>query len=105
MGDTARLEGELQEVLAEPVAALVLAVLKLAAARRSPDAWSSVMDFLLQVIGDDSEPAVRKTERKLAAYVAGLRENLGNELTNAAAVRKLIDGTVLFLSRPALLAS
>jgi superfamily I DNA/RNA helicase len=103
-GVAARVESELQDVLAEPVTDLVLAVLKLAAARRSPDAWSSAMDFLLQTIGDESESAVRGTERKLAGYVAELRGTLGGEFVTASAVRNVIDGVVAFLGKPALLA-
>jgi superfamily I DNA/RNA helicase len=103
-GVSARVESELQDVLSEPVTDLVLAMLKLASARRAADAWSSAMDFLLQTIGDESESAIRRTERKLAGYVAELRGTLGGEFATASAVRNVIDGIVAFLGKPALLA-
>lgn len=52
-GISARIESELQDILSEPATFLLLDMLKLIARDRAPKEWSRILDFLINIHGED----------------------------------------------------
>ncbi len=98
-GVEARVESELQDLLAEPLTIHLLDLLKIGSDRRSPDAWSSTMDLLLEIAGGDSERDGRGIADHLTAFANGFAKALHSSGTDADSVRQLATTGMDFIGR------
>ena len=76
LGITARIESELQDLLAEPLTSMLVDFLRLGAAERNPVSWANALDILRKTSGGDSEESERQIERALSKFVKTLRSLL-----------------------------
>ena len=97
----ARVESEMQDLLAEPITTVLLHCLKLASSRRAPESWAALIELLQEIDGDDSEESYRNSEKKLASF----RRQLGHRMNAAGhdedAIRPLIEEVLRFIQRHA----
>jgi superfamily I DNA/RNA helicase len=92
-GVKARVETELQDLLAEPLALVALDALRLAVLGRDRGAWSGLTRLLRELRGyDESDPRVRQLERDLTIRCRKLGEKLATADLDQAALTKLIAG-------------
>lgn len=101
----ARIESELQDVLAEPVTALVLACLKLATQKQAADARTLLMEFLLDDDGGEIALAARRLEHRLGEFVKVVRSEIVTTKKDEEAVHSLALKILAFLTREALAAA
>ncbi len=100
----ARVESELQNLLAEPVTTTLLDFFKLASARRAPESWAALMGLLEDIDGDDSEEGARERERRLAGFIRHFRSLLKAAEATEPAVLKLVVEILSFLNATAYIA-
>ena len=94
VGVHARIESQLQDILAEPVTTLLIDFFAVATLGRAPDSWHRLQEFLVHARGSDSDRAARMVAKELDAFTTALRETLGNapatESTLVAATKKVL---------------
>lgn len=96
-GVKARVEKTLQDLLAEPVTLLQLALLRLALSERDAEAWGEIMDVLAETqsgAADDSR--VRSSELKLASFCSELRKRLSAGDFTRPTVEQILSETIEF---------
>ncbi|MFC1708323.1 3'-5' exonuclease, partial [Planctomycetota bacterium] len=104
-GICARVENELQDLLAEPIATAILDLLKLACRRRAPEAWSATVDLLLDLRGETADRSGLRVERQVQHHVAMLRLLLPSLSHDRGGTSTAVTRIVDFLGRAALVAS
>lgn len=96
----ARVESEMQDLLAEPITTVLLHFFKLSSSRRSPESWAALIELVQEIGSDDSEQSYRNSEKKLAAF----RRRLGHMMSDAGqgeeAIRPLVEEVLKFVHRP-----
>jgi superfamily I DNA/RNA helicase len=97
----------LQDLLVEPVAHILLAILRLAVRRKDPDAWVEATGAMVRIRGIDEDDvlACRKTSNELDTFIVQLREVLGSLGTSPNSVGSVVDLLVSFLNESALVQS
>ena len=76
-GIKARIESELQDLLAEPITSLLISMLRLMVLKKSPTDWSKVTDFLLSTDNVD-EDAGGEIEDSLGTFINESRQVMEN---------------------------
>ena len=94
VGIKARVESELQDLLAEPLTNVLLDLLRMAAVPRAPAAWTRALDVLVEIMGGDSEESEREIETKLSQFLKKLRVLLGNTGAEKSEIENLL-GVIL----------
>lgn len=96
----------LQELLAEEVSELLIAVLRLAMTKRAGRYWTECQEALgaLRGISPDEEAAQTRFERELDAYAAQLSADYPEPPTSEDNARALIEGVLEFIGRDRLIA-
>lgn len=90
-GIKARVENELQDLLAEPLVLTLLDLLKVAMSLRSPQAWSNTSSMLLDLCGvRDSDQDACKVERLLATSLKRLRPIIRDCKPDKAAIMAIL---------------
>lgn len=97
VGIKARVESELQDLLAEPLTSALLDFLRMAAVPRAPAAWTRTVDVLREIMGGDSEESEREIERKLSQFLKKLRGLLENTDAKESAIESLLHVILSFL--------
>jgi hypothetical protein len=97
VGIKARVEAELQDLLAEPITSVLLDFLRMAAVPRAPAAWTRALDVLLEIMGGDSEESEREIETKLSQFLRKLRVLLENTDTKETEIENLLRVILSFL--------
>ena len=98
----ARVESEMQDLLAEPITTVLLHFLKLASSRRAPESWAALIGLLQEITCDDSEESYRNSEKKLAGFRRTLGQMMNNAGQDEGAIRTLVEEILGFVRRPAL---
>ena len=98
-GVEARVESELQDLLAEPLSLHLLDLFKISSAKRSPDAWASMMDLLLEIGGGDSERDARRIADNLTAFVNEFATALQSSGADTEGVMQLATGGMDFIGQ------
>ncbi len=101
----ARIESELQDLLAEPVTPLVLAMLRLATQAQAGDARTIILDFLSDSGGIEYQAGARHDERRLSTAAKSLREEILKAAKDEAGATKVVERIVQFLTHEALAAA
>jgi DNA helicase-2/ATP-dependent DNA helicase PcrA len=101
LGITARIESELQDLLAEPLTSMSVNFLRLGAAERNPVSWANALDILRKTSGGDSEESERQIERALSKFVKTLRSLLKKNRGKSQDIHKILRGIVCFVDREA----
>jgi superfamily I DNA/RNA helicase len=81
VGQKARVESEMQDLLTEPLIQVLLQFLRLASTNRAPDGWQAVVDLLLTLNGCQNEDKPEKCiviETQLDDYIQELNTVLNN---------------------------
>lgn len=103
VGQKARVESDMQDLLSEPLIQIVLQFLRLATTERMPADWQAVVDLLLELRGCQYEEKPGKSieiERQLAAFLQTLRNELSNvtmETCSSAVIRYILNLIVSFM--------
>jgi len=90
IGVKARVESELQDLLAEPLTSMLLDFLRMAAVPRAPAAWTRAVDVLIEIMGGDSEESEREIETTLSQFLKKLRVLLGNTGAKETEIENLL---------------
>lgn len=69
----ARIESELQDILSEPIAILVIHILRIVTQRQAPSSRSAVLDLLVEFAGGDAAVVEQVVEKRLLNFASGLR--------------------------------
>ena len=75
-GIEARIESELQDLLAEPISAILIHSLRMASQKAASRSREALLDLLLSFADSSSERACRKLEEDLNRFVKELRQEL-----------------------------
>ncbi|CUH95692.1 hypothetical protein P22_1769 [Propionispora sp. 2/2-37] len=103
VGQKARVESDMQDLLAEPLIQIILQFLRLATMERMPTDWQAVVDLLLELRGCQHEEKSGKNieiERQLASFLQTLRNELGNvtmETCSSTVIRYIVNLIVSFV--------
>jgi DNA helicase II / ATP-dependent DNA helicase PcrA len=100
----ARIESELQDLLAESLTTTLLHFFKLGSARRAPDSWAATMEVLQEIGGEESEEVFRACERRLAGFLRQLRTKMKAADKTETAVRALVGDILTFIDEAAYIA-
>ncbi|WP_211100144.1 UvrD-helicase domain-containing protein [Azospirillum halopraeferens] len=94
----------LQDLLAEDLTRMAVAVLRLAAERQAPGAWETASEaaMLLRAAAPDDEASCRRAERGLDEFVSALRRRLASVPPSPDAAGGIMDAVVQFLDPAAL---
>jgi DNA helicase II / ATP-dependent DNA helicase PcrA len=98
-GVVARSEKDLQDLLAEPAAAGVVCLLRLASTKRSPQAWSELVDMCTELWGLDESIEMRIIERKVVDAVGKVKALLPLKTISAKSIGDLVDQTLTVLGK------
>lgn len=81
----------LQDVLADDLAGAARAILRLAIQRRAPESWRLASEFVEQVrmVDPDDERACQRVEMELSAFIARLRDLVGEAQPESEVVQKV----------------
>lgn len=97
-GVKARVETDLQDLLAEPLTLIALDALRLAVLGKDRDAWSRLVTLLRDLLGlDEADPRVRRLERDLSAKCSDIGGKLAATDLDINALAKLIAGFFDFI--------
>ncbi len=108
VGQKARVESDMQDLLSEPLIQIFLQFLRLATVERMPADWQAIIDLLLELRGCQHEGKLEKSieiERQLAAFLQTLRDELGNitmETCSYAVIRYVLSLIVSFMDENAI---
>lgn len=96
-GVKARIESELQDILAEPITKLLASLLKLLVLKKSPVDWNYIIEFMATVYEYDDTSTV-DIENELGIFVTGKRNLItdNNNWTNGS-VNRLLEVLIDFL--------
>lgn len=101
-GIKARIESELQDLLAEPITSLLISMLRLIVLKKSPADWSKVTDFLLRTSNAD-EDACGEIEDSLGVFLNESRQVMENtEAWTAESVKARLEVVTDFLGNDAI---
>lgn len=98
---TARVESELQDLLAEPLTSMLVDFLRLGAEERAPTSWANTLDILRKTSGGDSEESQRQIERALSKFVKKLRPLLKKIGSKSQDIHKILGEIFSFVGREA----
>ena len=101
LGITARIESELQDLLAEPVSSMLVDFLRLGAAERCPTSWANALDIVRKTYGGDSEESQRQIERALSKFVKRLRSLLKKTGSKSQDIHNILREIVSFVGSKA----
>lgn len=101
LGITARIESELQDLLAEPLTSMLVDFLRLGAEDRAPASWANALDILRRTSGGDSEESQREIERALSKFVKRLRSSLKKPGSRSQDIHKALSEIVSFVGEEA----
>lgn len=93
----ARVESDMQDLLAEPLTIALLDLFKLGCQRKAPTSWSLTMKLLQVIEGDDSEQSSRTIERRLSAFIPTLRSAMANAGSDEEQILELIGQMMSFI--------
>jgi DNA helicase II / ATP-dependent DNA helicase PcrA len=99
LGITARIESELQDLLAEPLTSMLVNFLRFGAEDRAPASWANALDILRRTSGCDSEESQREIERALSKFVKQFRLLLQKTGSNSQDIHKALSAIVSFVGR------
>lgn len=94
----------LQDLLVEELTRVAVAIMRLAAFKRAPEAWATASEAILRIRGldaDDHQHA-RKAERELVAFARELRGRMNEVDPGAAAAQSIAKQVLAFLGLPAI---
>lgn len=94
-GVPARIERELQDLLAEPVVSILVRFLRLAVSRRSPDAWSQLMEECFDLWGIEGGTAQARNVERTLSKTRKLLEKLLGELDYSKNSVDIVLSTIL----------
>ncbi|MGY0713475.1 UvrD-helicase domain-containing protein [Azospirillum argentinense] len=94
----------LQDLLAEDLTEMALAILRLATAERAPAAWTTVAEAitLLRAVDRQNEAACRRVECERDAFLTTLRARLAAEVPNGETAGQVMQEVIAFLDPAAL---
>jgi superfamily I DNA/RNA helicase len=104
-GIEGRVESELQDVLAEPVTSLLIAMMRLAVGGAFPESRTRLLEFLEESANDASVASARRIERTLWSFVEVIRERIARPEHGEAEVARLLQDMVEFLGQVRLAAT
>lgn len=97
----ARNVGEIaiQDLLAEPLTEVVLALLRLGASERAPEAWSTTQSRLQAIVGTSSEDETGQEhlQREIGEFSRNLRQMMHSEPPDAGVAHRLVIMTMRFI--------
>jgi ATP-dependent DNA helicase UvrD/PcrA len=99
IGIVARVESELQDLLSEPLASMLLDLLRLGTNPRAPIAWTNTLEVLRHTSGGDSEESARENERRLSKFLAKLRVVLEGTGSGKAEITEVLLTIVSFVGK------
>jgi DNA helicase II / ATP-dependent DNA helicase PcrA len=97
----ARVESDVQDLLAEPLTIALLDLFKIASLPKAPSSWSASMRLLQSVCGDETDQSCRATERRLTSFITTLRTAMASVGPNEVQIRELVNLTMAFLGEAA----
>jgi len=101
-GIKARIESELQDLLAEPITSLLISMLRLIVLKKSPTDWSKVTDFLINTNNVD-EDASGEIEDSLGNFINENRQVMENtEAWTVESVTVILEVITAFLGKDAI---
>lgn len=98
-GIEARIESELQDMLSEPVVTLLLHVFKMVNSAQAPHSRSALINFLLEVEGEDEEVVGRAVERRLSKFISDMKKIIIFGSKDEGTVSKVIHSALDFFNR------
>lgn len=98
-GLTVRVEVNRREILGEPVASLLVAMLALMFSAPAPDAWAHVSAVASDLAGDPDEISANRTRRRLLAFLEDEKLKLSSGERDAAAIRAALGRLLAFFDR------
>jgi len=101
LGITARVESELQDLLAEPLTSMLVDFLRLGAEARSPASWTNALDILRRTSEGDSEESQREIESALSKFLKRLRVLLQKTGSNTQEIHKALLEIASFVGKDA----
>lgn len=100
-GIKARVESEMQDLLAEPLVATVLDMLKLICLPKAPTAWSTMIQLLSSLDGGESDKNCRLLEAKLTRFIVDSRPVVSSIGADAHQISGLIEHVMGFIGKAA----
>lgn len=101
-GVPARIESELQDLLAEPVTTTFLDFVKLATREQAPDSWERLSSLLLAIKGGDAEYHGRQVATRLGSAVRAVAKTIATSASDEAGVTLVLDQVIEAVSRSGL---
>jgi DNA helicase-2/ATP-dependent DNA helicase PcrA len=102
VGIKSRVQSELQDLLAEPLASVLLDFLRIAAVPRAPAAWTRSVDLLREIVAGDTDESQREIETRLSGFLKKIRGFLEETGSEEATIKGLLRVIVDFLGEDAL---
>jgi ATP-dependent DNA helicase UvrD/PcrA len=100
LGHKARVEAELQDLLAEPLTHILVVFLRLAINGKTGGVWSEAFEMLRLTRGiDDDDPKLRYLERELAHFRRGIRTKLTDQTRSKESLRELFVEVLDYVGR------
>ena len=100
-GVEARIESDLQDLLAEPLTAHLLDLFKISVDARSPDAWSSIVDLMVDIRGADADEDGVKVLRELGVFSRKYKRELDTCEASCERMKELVSIGLDFIGRDA----
>ena len=100
LGVKARVEAELQDLLAEPLTHLLIVFMRVAVGEQAKNGWSEAFDLLGEMRGlSDVDRKLLSLESELLGFRRHTRRVLESEINSAEALRRLAAEVVAFAGR------
>ena len=100
-GIEARIESELQDLLAEPISTHLLNLFKISSEDRSPDAWSSTVDLMVEISGAESNEEGVRILKQLDEFSREFKRQLESSGTDIESLKELATAGLRFIGRDA----
>ena len=97
----ARVESDMQDLLAEPLMVTLLDLFKLAALPKAPSSWSATMNLLQVMGGDEEDKSCRGIEKRLSAFISAFRMAMARVGADQDQIRGLVDMAMGFVGEAA----
>jgi len=96
----ARVESEIQDLMAEPLTVTLLDLFKLAVLPKAPASWSATMNLLQAMGGVEEVKSFRAIEKRLSAFIATFRDAISRVGADQNQIRNLVDIAIRFVGEP-----
>ncbi len=97
----ARVESDMQDLLAESLTITLLDLFKLAALPKAPSSWSATMNLLQAMGGDEEDKSCREIERRLSLFISAFRTAVAAVGADKKQIRGLVDSAMGFVGEAA----